>query len=409
MRECLTWPFARSTLLIMSRRLTIGRAGLALVATTGALLAGGGSAEAATSPWTVMPAQTVADQNFILNAVAAPAAADIWTVGYHWENVGGALEFRALAEHSSGGGFTIVPTPDRETGAPVNDMLQDVSGVSSSDVWTVGTSRASGTPSQTLIEHWDGHTWRITTSANPGVYGNDLEGVTAIAPNDVWAVGARQDAFYQTPMAEHWNGATWTVATVPNPTGCTGHSYLTDVTAIATNNVWATGWCGSGGSTPEQGYIVRWNGTRWLVKAAYGDIPANTELYGVAARHVGDVWAVGTFRAGGGALAVHWNGHTWTQQTIGAPQETANLRAVAGTRGRLPWAVGAGPSPQPPFAGPTSIRFAADQGQPVPVDVSYGSLRGITFAPDGSLWAVGTQLPGKNDIPLIVSQPAPAG
>jgi hypothetical protein len=107
------------------------------------------------------------------------------------------------------------------------------------------------------------------------------------------------------------------------------------------------------------------------------------------------------------SLDQHWDGHKWRQQTIGAPQDAASLRGIASTQGRPAWAVGAGPSPQPPFAGPTSIRFDGGQGWPVSVPVSYGSLRGIAFDPDGTLWAVGTQLPGANDIPLIVSQPPP--
>jgi hypothetical protein len=353
----------------------------------------------------VVPAETVANQNVILNAVDAPVARDVWAVGYHWEVAGGFLEFRTVAEHFNGTSFEIVPTPDRQSLGGVS-MFQDVSGTSSSDVWAVGTSRAISGPSQTLIEHWDGTAWTFATSANPGSYGNTLEGVAAISPNDAWAVGARQDGFYQSPMAEHWNGTSWSVTTVPNPKGCTGHSYLTDVAAVSPRYVWATGWCGSGGSSPEQGFVVRWNGKRWAVAAAYGAIPANSELYGVSAVSARDVWAVGSFRSGG-AIALHWDGHKWRQQTIGAPQDAASLRGIASTQGRPAWAVGAGPSPQPPFAGPTSIRFDGGQGWPVSVPVSYGSLRGIAFDPDGTLWAVGTQLPGANDIPLIVSQPPP--
>jgi hypothetical protein len=347
-----------------------------------------------------VPAQSVSGENFYLNAVDVPVSGDVWAVGYHWEVVGGAIEFRTVAEHGDAAGFTIVSTPDVES-APATDMLNDVSGTAADNVWAVGSARLPNNVSQTLIEHWNGSAWTITPSPSPGVHGDVLEGVTAISKNNAWAVGARQDDFYQVPMAEHWNGSAWTVSTVPNPAGCTGHSYLTDVTAIAADSVWATGWCGSGGSTPEQGYLVRWNGSKWRIAAGYGDIPANTELYGVAAPHPHSVWAVGTFRAGGGALAMHWDGSTWTQQTIGAPQDTANLKAVAAVTGRRAWAVGAGPSPQPPFAGPTSIRFGPDQGNPIPTPVSYGSFRGVAFDPNGTLWAVGTQLPGANDQPLV--------
>jgi hypothetical protein len=361
------------------------------------------AAGAAGAGWTTSSAEYVANQNFILNAVDVPTAADVWAVGYRYESVGGATEFRTVVEHSAGGGgFTLVPSPDRET-APATDFLQDVSGVSASTVWAVGWSRPPGGASRTLVEEWDGAAWSIVATPDPGQYGNILQGVTALASDDVWAVGARQDSFYQAPLAEHWDGSSWSAAAVPNPSYCTGHSYLTDVTATAPANVWAVGWCTASGRGGEQGYLEHWNGTHWSIPALSAAVPQNSELYGVSVG-AGGLWAVGLTRDGG-ALALHRHRHSWDRPPVGAPQTGASLAGVVATAHGA-WAVGAGTSPQPPFAGPVTVRFSAGQGLPRPVPVDFGSLRGVAHDPAGRLWAVGTQLPGSYNTPLIVSRPA---
>lgn len=384
------------------------RALAAAVLVAGALVVVAPSAAAAGPSWSVVPAETNSSQDFLLNGVAVPESGDVWAVGYHYETVGGALEFRTLAEHYDGTQFRVVPTPDRET-APAVDMLQDVSGTSATDVWAVGTSLPARVPSQTLIEHWNGSVWTIAPSADPGLHGNDLEGVAAIAPDDVWAVGAEQDDFYQQPMAEHWNGTSWTAVTVPNPSACTGHSYLTAVSAHTGKDVWATGWCGSGGSGGDQGYVEHWNGRRWTLAAEFGTIARYSQLYGVGAVTAHNVWVVGFTESRGsstgGALVQHYDGTSWTTVAVNAPQDSASLQAVVAGHGHVPWLVGSGTSPQPPFAGPATVRVVGGSGRPVPVPVGFGSLRGVAYDPAGTLWAVGQQLPGSRDAPLVLSRP----
>jgi hypothetical protein len=366
------------------------------------------TAWSAPSSWNVVAAQSVTGQHFILNGVTGRGG-DVWAVGYHWETVGGALEFRTLAEHYNGSRFVIVPTPDRET-APAVDILDGIAGVSPSDLWAVGTSSPPGLPDQTLIEHWNGSTWSIVTSPNPGGRGDILQGVAAVSANDVWTVGARQDvsSFFQRPMAEHWNGKVWAVSSVPNAPGCTGHSYLTGVAAASTVDVWATGWCGSGGTTPDQGFVVHWNGQRWSVAAGQGVLPGHSQLYGVAAGGKGNIWVVGSSQAPGAsqasALTEHWDGSTWSRVTTSGTSQGAGLRAVVATSIDA-WAVGDGSSPQPPFAGPASIHYTKGTGRTVPVFPPFGSLSGVSFDSEGNVWAVGTQLDNTGfNQPLVVKQ-----
>jgi hypothetical protein len=371
------------------------------------ILMPGSIGSAAVPAWNQIPAQSVAGENFILNGVAAPAAGDIWTVGYHWETVGGALEFRTLAEHFNGSRFVVVPTPDRET-APAVDMLDGITGVSPNSLWAVGTSSPPASPEQTLIEHWNGMAWSIVSSPDPGGAGDLLQGVAAVTSADVWAVGARQDAgsLYQRPMAEHWNGKAWSVLPVPNASGCTGHSSLTGVAAVSSVDVWATGWCGSGGTTPDQGFVVHWDGRHWSVVAGKGVLPGHSQLYGVSAGGPDDIWVIGNTQAAGASQPVawteHWNGATWARAAVTGMSHTAGLRSVA-VSSALSWAVGAGTSPQPPFAGPASADSTGGAWRTVPVTPPFGSLSGVCLDPSGHVWAVGNELAQTGfDRPLIV-------
>jgi hypothetical protein len=370
----------------------------------------GSISSAAVSSWSRIPAQSVAGENFILNGVAAPAAGDIWAVGYHWETVGGALEFRTLAERLRGSHFVVVPTPDRET-APAVDMLEGIAGASANNLWAVGTSSPAGTPEQTLIEHWNGVAWSIVTSPNPGSAGDILQGVAAVSPADAWAVGARQDAgsLFQHPMAEHWNGKVWSVSPVPNAPGCTGHSTLTGVAALSSIDVWATGWCGSGGTTPDQGFVVHWDGQHWSVVAGKGALPGHSQLYGVSAGGPEDIWVVGNTQAAGAsspvALTEHWDGTAWARVAVSGTSHAAGLRSVA-VSATVSWAVGAGTSPQPPFAGPASADSTGGAWRTAPVSPPFGSLSGVSFDPSGQVWAVGDDLAQTGvDQPLIVERP----
>ena len=58
------------------------------------------------------------------------------------------------------------------------------------NLWAVGFSQNSSSgPEQALIEHWNGTTWQVAASPNPGV-GSDLQGVARVpGATNLWAVG----------------------------------------------------------------------------------------------------------------------------------------------------------------------------------------------------------------------------
>jgi hypothetical protein len=104
--------------------------------------------------------------------------------------------------------------------------------LAANNVWAVrerrvstGAARLGEYRGVTLIEHWDGTSWRLVHSpdaTNDAYSGNQLVAVTAAAPDDLWAVGEydRRVRRYNgngvlpsrvTALSEHWDGTAWNI------------------------------------------------------------------------------------------------------------------------------------------------------------------------------------------------------
>ena len=181
------------------------------------------------------------------------SANDVWAVGHLGFGRGG-----NLIEHYNGTSWSIVASPEG-----TDSFLTSVSGTSASDVWAVGSI---GRFDSIEILHFNGTTW----SAVSGLPDDSvLESVVAIAPNNVWAVGAD---------IEHFNGTTWSI--VPSP----GDFGLTSIAASSAGDIYAVG-----------GGIEQWNGMSWTTVATA--VPSNTDgalFLGVTMLSNGTAVAVGS-------------------------------------------------------------------------------------------------------------------
>ena len=239
------------------------------------------------------------------------------------------------ATPSACGAWSIIPSANVKN-APRGDVLNATAAISISDVWSVGFSTNTSGYWQTLTEHWNGSKWSIVTSPNIGTAFNSLDGVAAVSANDVWAVGYYDDLKGNSfNLAEHWNGAQWSVIKMPNPGP---HSnFLSGVTAIATNNVWAVGETDASNAA----LIEHWNGVKWSVITAP---QALSVLRSVSASAANDVWAVGnTYNSHGKSISLieHWNGSQWSIVT--SPNKGQNDNELKGVTALAPnnaWAVG---------------------------------------------------------------------
>lgn len=96
------------------------------------------------------------------------------------------------------------------------------------------------TDAATLVEHWNGKTWNVQPSPSPNTYfGSKLVRVAATSPTSAWAVGAWNNGSQSLTLVEHWNGKTWRVQQSPSPGGPSGSSGLHDVAATSPINAWA--------------------------------------------------------------------------------------------------------------------------------------------------------------------------
>src|SRR5215207_1578014 len=95
-------------------------------------------------------------------------------------------------------------------------ILNDIAALAPDNIWAVGfqITNDSRYP-QPLVTRWDGTFWMPVSvpSLSPG---GRLEALTAIGPNDIWAVGAIQDIDSSQTLTMHWDGAAWSRVDSPN-------------------------------------------------------------------------------------------------------------------------------------------------------------------------------------------------
>src|SRR5215471_4255739 len=278
------------------------------------VLAGLGPATAAAATcqnWTgTQPPSPGATSNELFG-VAVLSACDAWAVGDDVTSNGGR---QTLTEHWNGSSWTVLPSPDPGT---VDSVLTGVRAVSATSVWAVGYT-GGGAGDQTLILHWDGATWTQVPSPNPGGTGsgNDLFSVAATSHSDAWAVGESFTSSKITTLILHWDGTIWQQVPSPNP----GHSNeLFGIAATSASNAWAVGDATNG--TADQTLVLHWNGRQWTqaVSPNQGGSTNGNVLVAASATSTQNAWAVGYFANGAGdsTLILHWNGTTWTH--VGSP------------------------------------------------------------------------------------------
>jgi len=185
------------------------------------------------------------------------------------------------------GAWNVVSSPHPKGILPV---LSGVAAITPNNVWAVGDYyKASQSTYVSLIEHWTGTKWQVIPSPSAN-YITNLNGITALNTNDIWAVGSTETrTSLPSTLIEHWNGTSWSV--IPSPSIGVGANVLLSVAAVSATNVWAVGYYPQGPGS--QTLTEQWNGTSWNIVAS-GDIGKNDQLNAVSAvQTTGKLWAVG--------------------------------------------------------------------------------------------------------------------
>jgi hypothetical protein len=230
-----------------------------------------------------------------LNAISAVSSNNVFVAGNLINpDLGQVLPF---FEHWDGTTWSQAgPSP---TVSAAQTYINGVAALSESDAWAVGyTLNLSGMipkNDSAATFHFDGTKWTEIPSANCNC---GFTAVSAIAPDDVWAVGFILTSGKSAPMAQHWNGSSWTLIPVPNPDAeFFSLNQLYAVAAVSSKSVWAVGTFlgGEGNANQFQGDIAHWDGTKWTL-VTVPPCPGRNAcgLFSVTALPTGEVWAGGT-------------------------------------------------------------------------------------------------------------------
>jgi hypothetical protein len=162
--------------------------------------------------------------------------------------------------------------------------------------WT-SVAQAAGTPAPGA----GGTGWRIVVTRHYD--GPDAaSGYSAmVAPGrrDAWAFGGSNPGGNGLPVALRWTGQRWRSS--PLPAGLSG--FIGDASAPSGADIWTVSYSG--------GYVLHWNGTRWLVAKRW---QRHSVLTGVTAVGPADVWVFGTTTAGGRGMGTwHFDGRSWAR------------------------------------------------------------------------------------------------
>jgi hypothetical protein len=189
-----------------------------------------------------------------LNAISADGPNDVWIVGSYMVQVSPTnLRYETFSDHWNGSAWSVVPMPlVSGSDTLLAYEFSSVDAISPANVWAVGGSGDNviglgGSPSNTLIEHYNGTAWSVVPSPSPGTNAA-LTGVTESATNNLWAVGydVPPGATQLQTLTLNWNGTAWTTVSSPNQGS---PSRLTSVsTRPGAAIVWAVGFSGVTGS-----------------------------------------------------------------------------------------------------------------------------------------------------------------
>ena len=368
------------------RRLCAWGGGLALAALP-SCTGGAGPATGCHGGWHVHTGPVGARESDELLGVSTVPSGGVWAVGVALPP---GRPARTLVERWQGRTWRTVPSPDRPPGG---SFLNAVVALSASDAWAVGLSRSPGGPARTLVLHWDGRRWAITASPNAGPGDNSLVSVAAASARDVWAAGYRAAKGVYRALVEHWDGYRWTVVRLPPlpRLGGPGNG-LNAVDAAAPGIVWAVG--GSARARgPSQALVLRVDGRSWSSIPAPASLHSAT-LNGVAAWGRTGAWVVGATRSSSGdrAFSLQVDGRKWRVVPIDlAASLSVDLNAIWAAASDDVWAVGSS------FDG-RWYRPLVEHGVggrwsrvPTPGTPGYDShLMAVTGFGDGELWAAGS-------------------
>lgn len=187
---------------------------------------------------------------------------------------------------------------------------------------------------RTLVESWNGTSWRIVTAPTPKAT-SFLLGVSCASTSNCMAVGSTFDAKlgFLVPLAEAWNGRSWSIVPVPRPAGALAGA-LESVSCTAASDCIAAGSTNDNTGHPPRTLIEHWDGTRWLVEPSPNTSAQVNDLWAVSCAGASECTAVGDSGSPGPetTLILRLSGTTWTiVPSPAVPNAQSSLQALSCT------------------------------------------------------------------------------
>jgi hypothetical protein len=266
-----------------------------------------------------------------LTGVSCASTTDCTAVGYYVNSAGVAM---TLAESWNGTSWQLQSTPN-PAGA-LSSKLVGVSCTSSTDCTAVYSYDNSAGVGVTLAESWNGSNWQLQSTPNAAgaTYSNLME-VSCTSSTDCTAAGYHDNsAGVGVTSAEHWNGTSWQLQGTPNPGAL--HSSLAGVSCTSSTDCTAVGFYRNRARPRVPVTLaVRWNGTSWQPQSTPNPAGAlQSNLRAASCASSTDCIAVGYYENGAGTivtLAELWNGINWQLQSTPNPAGArySSLRGVS--------------------------------------------------------------------------------
>jgi hypothetical protein len=307
-----------------------------------------------------------------LNGVFAVSPTLAWAAGISANTAGVRGQ---IIEKWNGTKWSVFPGPAFAT----NDQpaIYAMTGTGADNVWAIGS--LLGDDEQELFflfEHFDGTKWTASTVLSGDAF---LMGASADAADDVWAVGFNGPENDDSgTLAARFNGKSWEFFLPPNVG--TGANQLNGVLALAADNIWAVGFSTAEpppAEVPTRNLIEHFDGKTWKVvpspNVGPNSIYQSNRLFGLAANSATDIWAFGSYFAADGSghqmtLLLHWNGTAWSIQPSPNPSNGIFLSdllfaGVVPSPGNI-WIVGA--EDEAPHEGSLAIHAVTSEAKSEP-------------------------------------------
>ena len=172
----------------------------------------------------------------LLYGVSCPSATGCFAVRFYQPSLGAPL--RTLVEHWDGNSWSVTTSPTPVGSLPAT--LARVSCPTITSCFAVGSYSPPGGGFKSLVERWDESSWSVMSSPKPPSTKTFATDVSCPRTTSCVAVGQYFRGTTGKTLVEAWNGAGWSLAANPNPAAST-NSWLTSVSCPTPTSCFAVG------------------------------------------------------------------------------------------------------------------------------------------------------------------------